>query len=65
MFRTQLGQSNGFLSLKIREFIDRSSAYNITGTKGDLIKDNDAAQDGARDINANSVTATKGGKNGK
>ena len=35
MFRTQLGQSNGFLALKIKEFIDRSGAYNITGTKGD------------------------------
>lgn len=35
MFRTQLGQSNGFLALKIREFIDRSSAYNITGTKAE------------------------------
>lgn len=39
MFRTQLGQHGGNLALKIREFIDRSSAYNVTGTgpgpKGD------------------------------
>lgn len=32
MFRTQLGQHNGNLALKIREFIDRSNAYNVTGT---------------------------------
>ncbi len=35
MFRTQMGQHNGNLALKILEFIDRSSAYNITGTKGE------------------------------
>ncbi len=39
MFRTQLGQINGNLALKVREFIDKSSAYNVTGTgsatKGD------------------------------
>jgi flagellar motor switch protein FliM len=39
MFRTQLGQHNGNLALKIREFIDRSNTYNVTGTgpaqKGD------------------------------
>lgn len=34
MFRTQLGQSRGNLSLKIKEFIDRSGAQNITGTSG-------------------------------
>ena len=39
MFRTQIGQHNGHLALKINEFIDRSSAYNVTaarpGQKGD------------------------------
>lgn len=35
MFRTQLGQHNGNLALKVLEFIDRSNAYNITGTRGD------------------------------
>jgi flagellar motor switch protein FliM len=35
MFRTQLGQHNGNLALKVLEVIDRSNAYNITGTKGD------------------------------
>ncbi|MES2672689.1 MAG: flagellar motor switch protein FliM [Pseudomonadota bacterium] len=34
MFRTQLGQSRGNLALKIKEFIDRSGAQNITGTPG-------------------------------
>ncbi|MBK8186038.1 MAG: flagellar motor switch protein FliM [Cellvibrio sp.] len=35
MFRTQLGQHNGNLALKVLEVIDRSNAYNITGTKGE------------------------------
>lgn len=35
MFRTQLGQHNGNLALKVLEFIDRSNAYNITGTRGE------------------------------
>jgi flagellar motor switch protein FliM len=35
MFRTQLGQHNGNLALKVLEVIDRSSAYNITGTRGE------------------------------
>jgi flagellar motor switch protein FliM len=35
MFRTQLGQHGGNLALKVLEFIDRSNAYNITGTKGE------------------------------
>ncbi|MGV8836180.1 flagellar motor switch protein FliM [Cellvibrio sp.] len=60
MFRTQLGQTNGFLSLKIREFIDRRSAYNITGTKGDSTK-----TDETTNTKEERVTATKGGKNGK
>ena len=34
MFRTQLGQHRGNLALKIKEFFDRSSAQNITGTPG-------------------------------
>ena len=34
MFRTQLGQHRGNLALKIKEFYDRSSAQNITGTPG-------------------------------
>jgi flagellar motor switch protein FliM len=34
MFRAQLGQHRGNLALKINEFIDRSSAQNITGTPG-------------------------------
>jgi flagellar motor switch protein FliM len=34
MFRTQLGQHRGNLSLKIKEFYDRSSAQNVTGTPG-------------------------------
>lgn len=55
MFRTQLGQSNGFLSLKIREFIDRSSAYNITGTKAEQIAT----------MKGESHAASKGEKNGK
>jgi flagellar motor switch protein FliM len=33
MFRTQLGQSNGHLALKVNQIIDRSNAYNITATK--------------------------------
>ena len=44
MFRTQLGQSNGFLSLKIKECIDRGTAYNITGTKGDAAKTDSATE---------------------
>ena len=55
MFRTQLGQSNGFLSLKINEFIDRSSAYNITGTKAEQIAS----------MKGESQAASKGEKNGK
>jgi flagellar motor switch protein FliM len=35
MFRTQLGQHNGNLALKVLEVIDRSNAYNITGTRGE------------------------------
>lgn len=35
MFRTQLGQHNGNLALKVLEFIDRSNVYNITGTRGE------------------------------
>ncbi len=35
MFRTQLGQHNGNLALKVLEVIDRSNAYNITRTKGE------------------------------
>lgn len=62
MFRTQLGQSNGYLSLKIREFIDRSSAYNITGTKVGAANAKNAE---AEENNTNSIAATKGGKNGK
>jgi flagellar motor switch protein FliM len=67
MFRTQLGQSNGFLSLKIREFIDRSSAYNITGTKGDAGVDSSGANKPNEETNkqVETVTATKGGKNGR
>ncbi|MGM8227504.1 flagellar motor switch protein FliM [Cellvibrio sp. ARAG 10.3] len=34
IFRTQLGQHRGNLALKIFEFIDRSSAQNISGTEG-------------------------------
>lgn len=34
MFRTQLGQHRGNLALKVKEFFDRSSAQNITGTPG-------------------------------
>ncbi|MFO1388001.1 flagellar motor switch protein FliM [Cellvibrio sp.] len=34
MFRTQLGQHRGNLALKIKEFIDRSNAQNVTGTPG-------------------------------
>jgi flagellar motor switch protein FliM len=34
MFRTQLGQHRGNLALKIKEFFDRSSAQNVTGTPG-------------------------------
>lgn len=34
MFRTQLGQHRGNLALKIKEFVDRSNAQNITGTPG-------------------------------
>ena len=34
MFKTQLGQHRGNLALKIKEFFDRSSAQNITGTPG-------------------------------
>lgn len=34
MFKAQLGQSRGNLALKIKEFFDRSSAQNITGTPG-------------------------------
>ncbi len=33
MFRTQIGQHNGHLALKINEFIDRSSAYNVTAAR--------------------------------
>ncbi len=35
MFRTQLGQHNGNLALKVLEFIDRSNVHNITGTRGE------------------------------
>ncbi len=34
MFRTQLGQHRGNLALKVKEFFDRSSAQNVTGTPG-------------------------------
>jgi len=34
MFRAQLGQHRGNLALKVKEFIDRSNAQNITGTPG-------------------------------
>ncbi|MBU2887228.1 flagellar motor switch protein FliM [Gilvimarinus agarilyticus] len=34
VFRTQLGQHKGNLAFKINEFIDHSSAYNITVTEG-------------------------------
>ncbi len=34
MFRTQLGQHRGNLSLKIKEFVDRSNTQNITGKPG-------------------------------
>lgn len=35
MFRSSLGQSRGNLALKIEDFIDRSSAYNVTVAEGD------------------------------
>ncbi|WP_020209476.1 flagellar motor switch protein FliM [Gilvimarinus chinensis] len=34
VFRTQLGQHKGNLALKINDFIDHSSAYNITAAEG-------------------------------
>lgn len=34
VFRTQLGQHKGNLALKIKEFIDHSSAHNITANEG-------------------------------
>lgn len=34
MFRTQLGQYHGNLALKIRDFIDHTSAYNVTAAEG-------------------------------
>ena len=35
MFRSTLGQLKGNLALKIEEFIDRSSAHNVTAAEGD------------------------------